>query len=1466
MRSKRTRIERMMIINFGRVQMFEIACDQLLTLLEGENGIGKSTILISSFICHMPDKSTFAFRNQQGEKTGMAEVVGRMPESGAVWITFQAVDWRGDRLLYGVMMRKTGLNKVDIVPFLIDEFGYSGELADIFVTEGDNPVVRTMPEVIEYLQLKGLVLRKPAKLAEYLHRLTEFGIHSGDMTNDRRRRDYADVILSCMYGGISKDIGSRIREFLLPELPEIGRQKAESQQALVECQKIMQEIQEFEEAHRRVSEFSQAVERMLILSVSGMWRVVRNMVWGPTGVITCKREAYKLVKEEAQVEKEWNGVEIMYQDALDRQEKVNNAYEQTGDHLRLTREAFQLQAQMAELTDGLNSADAALVKEEDYFNTLREQVDRADQALTLAKQERTEATDAVVNSDKGVRALLDRRDRYRTAQRLVKTLRDQQLQIPASKEELLLFGACGADRAEEIRSHIRSHNQALDNADDIRKSHAKVRNVFSAAFRNPDAVSAVSALVSLDKVLGARKDAAKKAEGDRKEVDRLGKLIEKRRTVTSVLADAHIPAVSAEAFHAWLQNAQEEKTELATKATQAISGISAADAERQSQKRTLEELEKKKSHILSWREKKKELQKRCDPFATMTEARAVISSLQEKSMKLRSETHVLEKELEDLTLANQFLTSACVAPWLSDLCRDVPDACLVPDYLDSVPITDSARIEAALGPLARGILVDSPAEIANELAKREVPETVWFSEKETISQLSSTGMSNGNNVVVHAEGVSRISPLPSAPLIGKEARERERERNELRMAEIDRRIVDIMQEVEQRSTLVTSLELLLDGELAFAELPTALIETCRLAIERETRRINGFASERDLVEERQNVLQPQIRQANSVAVDASVLDEANLPMRLSCSQAHLLVHSRHAKWYARIAPLAERDLDQRTRMLLGEQVLSEEELAEKKAEIGRLSDELTAVDTWRKAAVDLAEVFTSLDDSASEKEAETAEQRFLQLKTALELAVSQEAEVEKVKLARDGELDKQRGVLESGRIVQAKAFTLVNNKKEEIAGHKIGFATEADIEVANKAHHDAAQDRKQLQDEMLVITAEKAVLSEKRTTIRQNKQTAVQQWKEKTDELKKQNATYKPMKRALEEIGRKDLWKVASSTVTDAGSLDPYFLLIEASAKAQKIQVLMENLTGKIPREQLLYDEFADLARNPNSTIKGRKWITAYRQLILWLSSFYPSSIIGAENPTDALGKIDLYIPRLKEKYETSQQRLRETAQKVTQEIRKAMRSEKKRIRDMNDKLEHMAFGSISGITLHVQDNPDLMRFLDVMERQMDLFGSSNNLTIDEVLEETYRSVAKGSFTAEELLDYRKYLSVEVKMRRAASGSWEMITGSTGESIGVGTAIFIVIFDAWEEDGRKRRKDWSPMRYLVIDEASRLSESTLKAIMNLAADLDVNILAACPEAPFMGKATAYHLELDKSDPGSEKLVISGRFLRSLEAA
>ncbi|KAB2164920.1 chromosome partition protein MukB, partial [Cronobacter sakazakii] len=247
--------------------------------------------------------------------------------------------------------------------------------------------------------------------------------------------------------------------------------------------------------------------------------------------------------------------------------------------------------------------------------------------------------------------------------------------------------------------------------------------------------------------------------------------------------------------------------------------------------------------------------------------------------------------------------------------------------------------------------------------------------------------------------------------------------------------------------------------------------------------------------------------------------------------------------------------------------------------------------------------------------------------------------------------------------------------------------------------------------------------------------------------------------------------------------------------------------------------------------------------------------IIRTDDPVEAIEQMEIELGRLTEELTSREQKLAISSRSVANIIRKTIQREQNRIRMLNQGLQSVSFGQVNSVRLNVNVRESHATLLEVLaeqhEQHQDLFNS-NRLTFSEALAKLWQrlnpQIDMGQRTAqtigEELLDYRNYLEMEVEVNRGSDGWLRAESGalSTGEAIGTGMSILVMVVQSWEdESSRLRGKDISPCRLLFLDEAARLDARSIATLFELCERLQMQLIIAAPENISPEKGTTYKL-------------------------
>ena len=88
----------------------------------------------------------------------------------------------------------------------------------------------------------------------------------------------------------------------------------------------------------------------------------------------------------------------------------------------------------------------------------------------------------------------------------------------------------------------------------------------------------------------------------------------------------------------------------------------------------------------------------------------------------------------------------------------------------------------------------------------------------------------------------------------------------------------------------------------------------------------------------------------------------------------------------------------------------------------------------------------------------------------------------------------------------------------------------------------------------------------------------------------------------------------------------------------------------------------------------------------------------------------------------------------------------------------------------------------------------------------------------------------------------------------------MVVLSAWEEDYRlaRSRSGVQPLRFLFLDEASRLSTDSLSVLFELCRRMQIQMLVAAPYVPPEPGVVVYRLVRGLDADGQDVVVATGR--------
>ncbi|MCA9543565.1 MAG: chromosome partition protein MukB, partial [Myxococcales bacterium] len=287
--------------------------------------------------------------------------------------------------------------------------------------------------------------------------------------------------------------------------------------------------------------------------------------------------------------------------------------------------------------------------------------------------------------------------------------------------------------------------------------------------------------------------------------------------------------------------------------------------------------------------------------------------------------------------------------------------------------------------------------------------------------------------------------------------------------------------------------------------------------------------------------------------------------------------------------------------------------------------------------------------------------------------------------------------------------------------------------------------------------------------------------------------------------------------------------------------------------------EIADEVEAAEATAEGLlgAWVTTRA----WLRNCLPARLAESADPRQGLARLDAHLAGLAGRLRDQERRLAGSAEDVAHFVKQLRRRARRAIDRLNELLAPIAFGSIAGVRLEMTDIPEMEALLRGLSNQQDLFRP--NVPIDQALDELFTRVGGRGGDGRRLFDYREYFELGIKVRRRGEDQWRVANPtkmSTGEAIGVGAALMMVVLHAWEAQNSlaRRNSEWGTLRLLFLDEANRLSSDNLGVLFELCRTLDLQLLIAAPTVDEAAGNTTYRLVRVPRPGGGEEVRLTGR--------
>lgn len=1464
---KRVRAQTLVLVNWKGVFYERYTLDQNVTALEGDNGAGKTTVMIAAYVVLLPDMTRLRFTNVgESDATGGDKGIwGRLGNPNRPSYAALALDLGREQVIAGVQLERKGEPAVELTPFLISELPAGVRLQDaLLLRSGDADLVPELGDLRENVTRLGGRIQVFKTAKDYFAALFERGITPLRLAADEERTRFNDMLRTSMTGGISRALTSEFRSFLLKEESGLADTLVRMRGNLEACRRTRLEVKEAQELEREISGVYEAGHAMFAASLLATRERALEL---RRRVEEARQNRDRALRERAEVAREQRE-RIDERSEAERRLAVARAEEETARTLleRVTK-AHAIALRIAGFDAELREIGATLARAAADLKDADDSKARRAGERTSAEAAYRRAAEGLADLQRGLEELHRRADAHRTVIRRLAEARAtlEAPELEAGEVQALEKGTqLAIDEIDRKRSQL---DALINNAAAHRSDHAEAVHALAVIVgrevdaRAPydDARTALRCLADLEMLAARAEDLADELRRTSASQQRQ----QSARTAAETLARPGESLTSSRAVNDAFRATELEIRELERQALDHESNVSDCHHRRQLLQTREQELE---ARGVRWRE--------LDTVALRLEA--TLGAGLRTAQELEAARQLLDEERDD----GQHRLESCEKErgearerarlleqtggvFHRDLlaARDLVDGELLASHFDDLDPTRAGNVQARLGPLADAIVVEDARAAAATLDGRDRElDTIWFVQAGSVHELvepNASGSEDGTDVTVEQNGTVRTTRIPERPTLGRKARQR-------LIAELRRRAEVVggsIGELESQLSAINSRRrdtALLTRELATLELghPGPDLASVRADLQDLTMRIEGLVAAVNDARAQTTPLSQRAGRLRDLLPEAHLLDQPDLEDRVKKLDDSLRSATRGRSELERVAA---------ARQVLSERIEVLRRLPLSEFEIEEMRRELEQLDSRRHRlflAIDALHYIAANQAALAWTDAEASLLARQHLVPSLQ-AQCDSADREQ-RTAAKAVAEAQRTWEEAG-----SAWRSIDGERSATAAFRELAARElAETgvdDVSNSAvmrAHGTAERLHALVNEL--DRAERglgeviAQLGE-RLDGRQKALAAAE------DHLAKEEKEYRPAEELWERLRSSAEAKgLITPTITQrllgGGGIGSVNLRQEAIKKKAQLEERLSTARGG--RELL---ERLQSRMSAQDATTGDDDIEVWELTRDWLRRRVPAQVAEVDDPLEALERLRQRLAALGDRLEAQETELRGASEDVARGIDVHIRSAHRQVRLLNHELTGVRFGTIRGMRIRLTYDDRMQSVLKALREgsaQELLFAPT--MPVEEALDALFtRYGGRGPTVGHKLLDYREYVDIAVEIQRQASADWERVNParlSTGEAIGVGTALMMVVLTAWERAANlfRARSSLGTLRLLFLDEANRLSQDNLHVLFELCTALRLQLLIASPEVARAPGCTTYRLVRRETADGSEEVVVSGR--------
>ncbi|QUG76451.1 chromosome partition protein MukB [Erwinia sp. E602] len=1446
---ERGKFRSLTLINWNGFFARTFDLDELVTTLSGGNGAGKSTTMAAFITALIPDLTLLHFRNttEAGATSGSRDkgLHGKL-RPGVCYAALDVVNSRHQRVIVGVRLQQVAGRdrKVDIKPFSIHGLPVAINPTEILTETVNARQARVLPlselkdkfEAMESVQFK-----QYNSITDYHSVMFDLGIVARRLRSAADRSKYYRLIEASLYGGISSAITRSLRDYLLPENSGVRKAFQDMEGALRENRMTLEAI--------RVTQSDRDLFKHLISEATSYvaadyMRHANERRIHLDGAVQVRGELFTSRRQLAT--EQYRQVEMARELAEHNaaESDLETDYQGASDHLNLVQTALRQQEKIDRYDADLEELTFRLEEQNEVVAEAREQHEELEARSEGAELEVDELKNQLADYQQALDVQQTRAIQYQQA-----------LQALQRAREICQINDLSVDNADEWQETFQVKEQEateqllrLEQKMSVAEAaHSQFEQAFELVQRIAGPVSRSEAWqVGRDLLRDAanQQHHAGQLQSLRSRVSELEQRLREQQDAERLLAEfckRHGQSVDAADLEAL-------QYELEARIEQLGESVSTAGEQRmalrQEQEQLRERIARQTRQAPQWLAAQEILAQLSEQSGQPLESSQQVTECMQQLLERERETTVERDDVAAQKRDRERQIERLSQPGGAEDARlnalaERFGGVLLSEIYDDVTIDDAPYFSALYGPSRHAIVVPDLSLVREQLdGLDDCPEDLYLIEGDPQSFDDSVfNVEELEKAVVVKAGDRqwRYSRFPKVPLFGRAARETQLERLDAERDALAERYATLSFDVQKIQRLHQSFSRFIGSHL-------------------------GVAFEADPEAELRQLNQRRVENERALANHES----QNQQQRQQFEQAREGVAHLN-RLLPRVSLLLDDTLQDRYEEIL-ERLDEAQEAArfvqQHGAQLAKLEPVLSVLQSDPEQHEQLR-----LDYQQAQLQQRAARQQAFALTEVVQRRAHFGYTDSAGMLNGTSDLnEKLRQRLEQAEGERARA-------REQLRQHQGQLTQYSQVLASLKSSYDAKREMlKELQQEMQDIGVQADASAEERARLRRDElYSALSNNRARRSQLEKQitfceaemDALQKKLRRVEREyhIGREQVvsakagWVAVLRLVKDNGVERRLHRRELAYLGGDELRSMSDKALGALRLAVADNEHLRDVLRLSEDPKRPERKIQFFIAVYQHLRERIRQDIIRTDDPVEAIEQMEIELNRLTEELTAREQMLAISSRSAANIIRKTIQREQNRIRQLNQGLQAVSFGQVKSVRLNVNVREAHSTLLDVLseqhEQHQDLFNS-NRLTFSEALAKLYQrlnpQMDMGQRTpqtiGEELLDYRNYLEMDVEVNRGAEGWLRAESGalSTGEAIGTGMSILVMVVQSWEEESRRLRgKDISPCRLLFLDEAARLDARSIATLFELCDRLEMQLIIAAPENISPEKGTTYKL-------------------------